>query len=65
MSDWQLIETAPKDGTIIIVFAPGKELGLPDFVGLCSWHEDAGFCICELRNPTHWMPFYLPRERYA
>jgi hypothetical protein len=61
--DWQPIETAPKD-RLIIVFAPGDDPNfhepLTDLVSLCQWHEDAGFCVCELRNPTHWAPFERP-----
>lgn len=59
-SGWQPIETAPKDRAII-VFAPGEdprwEGSLGDLVTLCKWHPDAGFCVCELREPTHWMAY--------
>lgn len=61
---WQPIDTAPKDGTEIVVFAPGNRDGfpepLPDIVSLCAWHGDAGFCVDELRQPTHWMPLPAP-----
>lgn len=62
--DWQPIETAPKDGTMIIVFAPGDNPDfwepLPDIVCLCAWHPDAGFCVDEVRSPTHWLPWRKP-----
>lgn len=51
---WQPIETAPRDGTLILVFAPGTSR-LGDLICPCAWHPDAGFCVCELREPTHWM----------
>lgn len=49
---WQPIETALRD-RMILVYAPAYE-GLPEIVGQCRWHEDAGFCVDELRFPTHW-----------
>lgn len=52
---WQPIETAPRDGTEIVVYAPARE-GLNSMASKCAWHPDAGFCIDELRHPTHWIP---------
>lgn len=52
-SGWQPIETAPRDGTIIWVYAAAAH-GLPDFQSPCAWHPDAGFCADELRTVTHW-----------
>jgi len=49
---WQPIETALRD-RMIWVYAPAYE-GLPEIVGPCRWHDDAGFCVDELRSPTHW-----------
>lgn len=51
---WQPIETAPHDHRVL-VYAPGRE-GLPPIMCTCEWHPDAGFCVDELRSPTHWMP---------
>lgn len=56
---WQPIGTAPKDGTLLLVWAPGVE-GLNAIFSLCAWHDEAGFCIDELRQPTHWMPLPEP-----
>lgn len=50
---WKDIATAPRDGTEIVVYAPSRE-GLPDLVGICAWHECAGFCIDEIREPSLW-----------
>lgn len=57
--EWLPISIAPKD-RLIEVFAPGAAFDLPDFIGLCKWHDDAGFCVCELREPTHWRPHNPP-----
>jgi hypothetical protein len=45
--------TAPHDRPVVI-YAPPRE-DLPEFAGMCEWHPDAGFCVCELREPTYWM----------
>jgi hypothetical protein len=62
---WKTIDSAPADGTLILVFAPGTEFELSDIVCTCAWHEDAGFCVCELRYPTHWMPLPEPPAEFA
>lgn len=51
---WKPIDTAPKDGTEVIVYCPPNQHGLAHLVSICSWHEDAGWCVCELREPTLW-----------
>ena len=59
---WRDIATAPRDGREIIAYSQdvrGKT-PLDPFVSLCAWHPDAGFCTCELREVTHWMPFPPP-----
>lgn len=50
---WQPIETAPM-GREILVYCP-SEHGLGCLICVCKWHEDAGFCVDELRSPTYWM----------
>ena len=52
-SAWRGMESAPKDKPIV-VFCPGRD-GLNDMASLCEWHEDAGFCVDELRWPTLWI----------
>ena len=59
--EWQSIETAPRDGTEIIVYCPPAH-GLRHMASVCAWHEDAGFCVDELREPTLWQPL-PPAER--
>ena len=55
---WRDIATAPRDGREIVAYSQDVSgtAGLPPFVSLCAWHPDAGFCTCELREVTHWMP---------
>jgi hypothetical protein len=56
---WQPIQTAPHD-RYIRVFAPGAEFDLPDILCICHWHDDGGFCVDELRYPTHWCEITYP-----
>ena len=75
MSRWMPIETAPKDGTRIVLGNPdwlvvwsGSWLaeqppGEPDY-RWNSWGprwERTGFCDRDL-NPTHWQPLPSPPE---
>lgn len=50
--NWYPIQTAPIDREIV-VYAPARH-GLQEMASMCRWHEDAGFCIDEVREPTHW-----------
>lgn len=70
MSEWQPIETAPKDGTHIDLWADGERLAD------CFWAEgeDYGHDDCHWRqcyaeasssfqtayDPSHWMPLPAP-----
>jgi len=63
--DWQPIETAPKDGTKVLVYAtvlhPEKwGVHLEPMVCAASYHPDAGWCVCEIRDATHWRPLPTP-----
>ena len=60
---WSTMQSAPKDRWII-VYAPGGDLGLDDIVGPCLWHEDAGFCVDELRQPAMWREMPLGPSAY-
>lgn len=65
--DWQPIETAPRDGTEVLVYAtmpdhlqwadPDKQLR--PVTRVTAWHPDAGWCVDELREASHWRP--LPK----
>lgn len=66
--DWQRIETAPKDGTFVLLHSPDSNNN--PFIG--QWHDDAdypdggawwgdndsGFAIDA--DPSHWMPLPEP-----
>ena len=68
MSEWQPIESAPKDGTLVLLFVP-KGVDAPVSIGCYdgdsladSWlvmEPDfmASWCI-----PTHWQPLPTPPE---
>ena len=58
---WRVIDDNTPRDRLIIVYAPGDGF-LPDLVCLCQWHPDAGFCVDELRHPTHWMPYEKPSK---
>ncbi len=71
MTDWQPIETAPRDGTKIIAWRPA--VGVADtmyyaeYEGLTggAWHwADDGDAPHVERQPTHWMPLPPPPKEY-
>jgi len=60
MTDWKPIETAPKDGTFILVAVPGE---VAIHIMLVWWLD--GWCLDMTNtpivgNPTHWMPLPEP-----
>ena len=72
MTKWQSIETAPKDGTVILVWQRGK-------VWLSRWDSQRhnkhprpfwaggvsavwGNAVSRSDPPTHWMPLPQPPE---
>jgi len=69
---WQPIETAPKDGTLIIVWmrdeAPHRAWQYlngqlsPNLLALASWtnHNGGGWVSFHPGQPTHWMPLPAP-----
>lgn len=71
MNEWRPINSAPKNGKIIVLAQEILPEKLPEnfkiqevkllepVIGITSYHEDAGFCICEIRQTTHWLP--LPK----
>ena len=58
---WRPIETAPKDGEIIIMYGKSKHAGF-DTVGTGHWYRQGKTFVWdnylgdEPRPPTHWMP---------
>jgi len=72
MSEWQPIETAPKDGTYILI-APGLWTGVTCGIGVYDldryakkprafWRRVEGHGRSQSREvpPTHWMPLPEP-----
>lgn len=62
MSEWQPIETAPRDGTPILVGCVGRG------VLIATWYERmkcfseaiTGTDLWGAKTPTHWMPLPPP-----
>lgn len=68
MVDWQPIETAPKDGNIMVAYATGfgGAFGILPVVSVAFWYDigDTPGWNDLLYNtsstPTHWMPLPEP-----
>ena len=53
---WRPIETAePVVNEPVWVYVAARD-GLPAFQTHCAYHPDAGWCVDELREVTHWAP---------
>lgn len=59
---WQLIKTAPKDGTEILLFGScGRQVGaFKDGEWWCTWYD--GYTP---NLVTHWMPLPAPPKQTA
>ena len=78
MSDWQPIETAPRDGITILIFGKPNNLTIDENTLVtfakaaaytAAWDEiDEAFCLSggswlgPFVEPTHWMPLPTPPE---
>jgi hypothetical protein len=54
---WAIDPVVPyhlKDGFPFKYGGPDNSELLPDLHAKTQWHEDAGFCVCELRVPILW-----------
>lgn len=75
---WQPIETAPKDGTKVLLADKNGYISTARWTEECErggvdssrdpgWKayaiDDDSFYSCEYINPTHWMPLPAPPER--
>ena len=65
-SEWQPIATAPKDGTIILIFE-GRVGTAAGIVRVSRWRDDtipSGWTGAE-NPPSHWLPLPLPPKRLS
>ena len=69
MSEWQPIETAPRDGTWVLVCGNGWAVttawyAMNERVGKAYWKADTEWDDDYLadRLPTHWMPLPEPPQ---
>lgn len=57
---WQPIETAPKNGSIIMLYRKNSDHNWIDTAhGLARWMDNKGWildCEMEYQDPSHWMP---------
>jgi hypothetical protein len=65
IGEWQPIETAPRDGTRIIVYRPKFDGNYIPQVGYDFWMTGSYYSECWGKSrkdcpPTHWMPFPEP-----
>lgn len=71
-TDWQKLETAPRDGTYIIVYQKGVLEPSQTIVAFdSSWSDDGWWLCCDGKDPelplrgpepTHWKPLDPPPE---
>lgn len=54
MTDWQPIESAPKDGTRVLLWIEPTKIAMPFMWGNGRWHGD-DFPL-NMATATHWMP---------
>jgi len=60
MSEWQPIETAPRDGTRVLIADEDVWMAVARFWPCnMAWTEDAASGL-KLNEPTHWMPLPEP-----
>jgi hypothetical protein len=55
---WQPIETAPKDGTFVLLYCPsslGSYMDVYSFTECGGW-QCSNFEYSPYPDPTHWMP---------
>ena len=70
MTGWQPIETAPKDGTAVLLYMADGKYAAAEFRtrndGIAFWEiahiETTGASICLLAKATHWQPLPAPPE---
>lgn len=63
MSEWQPIETAPRDGAFILVWGPGYTSPVIRMWHDASWDDGDFFSGIPADEYTHWQP--LPDPPYT
>lgn len=59
--DWQPIETAPKDGTVVLLWCkPPKNRGTRTRIARFAYNRWSSHSSCHALQPTHWMPLPDP-----
>ncbi len=59
--EWQPIETAPKDGTHILVWRPDEgDRKHKAHAGICYWRKNCWYTSRRYQQPTHWKPLPAP-----
>ncbi len=65
MTDWQLIETAPKDGLVLLAcvgWPAAAAKGAPWPVKIGGWWAGAWNIFGASWEPTHWAPLPTPPQ---
>ena len=60
MSDWLPIETAPRDGTKILVWRPRESNDYEAHADVDAWMGKSWWHSRRAQQPTHWMPLPMP-----
>lgn len=69
LREWQPIETAPRDGTAILIFEPPRQsvqYEVHAVIQVAKWNVRGSWWVeahgegYETYEPTHWMPLPLP-----
>lgn len=66
MSEWKTIETAPKDGTDVLIAGPEFGKGPAFYLAVAGFHHDywrEEEYGDNYYQPTHWMPLPAPPDR--
>lgn len=61
MSEWQPIETAPKDGTVVLLYCGGKEVVSARHYANDCWTPEHDMAQ-GVTWATHWMPLPAPPQ---
>lgn len=63
MTDWQPIETAPKDGTYFLAYEPSGDMYRAAYNRDGAFSAFCGRSVVYSPEPTHWIPLCAPAPR--